>query len=354
MAKIYSNSLLTFLLVFTTTLTFSQTKKQIEKIQQETNLANLRSIEESSKIRVTEAKEKALQMAQIKGWPITFTENGSFHELMSLTKDNQPVYYKTLNQNAAISTRVNHLNSEGSLGLDLDGQGMTAHIWDGGRVYLEHQEFDGPGGDDRVIFGDDESQYSDHGTHVTGTILASGVNPEAKGMAPQANGVSFRWNQDVPEATVAAAAGMLLSNHSYGYNLSALADADIGAYLYDARDFDDIMYNAPFYLQVVSAGNDGGDGSSNGDPLEGNNLFDKLSGMSPAKNNLTVANGQDAVIDEDGNLVSMNRNNGSSEGPTDDLRVKPDIIGNGTGLISPVGNDASYGNYSELLCLALM
>jgi len=346
MAKIYSNSLLTFLLVFTTTLTFSQTKKQIEKIQQETNLANLRSIEESSKIRVTEAKEKALQMAQIKGWPITFTENGSFHELMSLTKDNQPVYYKTLNQNAAISTRVNHLNSEGSLGLDLDGQGMTAHIWDGGRVYLEHQEFDGPGGDDRVIFGDDESQYSDHGTHVTGTILASGVNPEAKGMAPQANGVSFRWNQDVPEASAAAAEGMLLSNHSYGYDLSALADADIGAYLYDARDFDDIMYNAPFYLQVVSAGNDGGDGSSNGDPLEGNNLFDKLSGMSPAKNNLTVANGQDAVIDEDGNLVSMNRNNGSSEGPTDDLRVKPDIIGNGTGLISPVGNDASYGNYS--------
>mgnify|MGYP001041512204 FL=1 len=346
MAKIYSNSLLTFLLVFTTTLTFSQTKKQIEKIQQETNLANLRSIEESSKIRVTEAKEKALQMAQIKGWPITFTENGSFHELMSLTKDNQPVYYKTLNQNAAISTRVNHLNTGGDLGLELDGQGMTAHVWDGGRVYLEHQEFDGPGGDDRVIFGDDETQYSDHGTHVTGTILASGVNPEAKGMAPQANGVSFRWNQDVPEATVAAAAGMLLSNHSYGYNLSALADADIGAYLYDARDFDDIMYNAPFYLQVVSAGNDGGDGSSNGDPLEGNNLFDKLSGMSPSKNNLTVANGQDAVVDEDGNLVSMNRNNGSSEGPTDDLRVKPDIIGNGTNLISPVGDDASYGNYS--------
>lgn len=346
MAKIYSNSLLTFLLVFITTLTFSQTKKQIEKIQQETNLANLRSIEESSKIRVTEAKEKALQMAQIKGWPITFTENGSFHELMSLTKDNQPVYYKTLNQNAAISTRVNHLNTGGDLGLELDGQGMTAHVWDGGRVYLEHQEFDGPGGDDRVIFGDDETQYSDHGTHVTGTILASGVNPEAKGMAPQANGVSFRWNQDVPEATVAAAAGMLLSNHSYGYNLSALADADIGAYLYDARDFDDIMYNAPFYLQVVSAGNDGGDGSSNGDPLEGNNLFDKLSGMSPAKNNLTVANGQDAVVDEDGNLVSMNRNNGSSEGPTDDLRVKPDIIGNGTNLISPVGDDASYGNYS--------
>ena len=40
-------------------------------------------------------------MAQIKGWPITFTENGSFHELMKVSEDNQPIYYKTLNQNAA-------------------------------------------------------------------------------------------------------------------------------------------------------------------------------------------------------------------------------------------------------------
>ena len=73
----------------------------------------------------------------------------------------------------------------------------------------EHQEFDGPGGDDRVIIGDDENQYSDHGTHVTGTILASGVNPEAKGMAPQAKGVSYRWSQDIPEGAAAAADGML-------------------------------------------------------------------------------------------------------------------------------------------------
>ena len=157
MIKNYFKKIAFFFLFLSTTIVVSQTKKQIEKIKQETNLVNLRSIEESSKIRVTEAKEKALQMAQIKGWPITFTENGSFHELMSLSKDNQPVYYKTLNQNAAISTRVNHLNSGGSLGLDLEGQGMTAHIWDGGWVYTEHQEFDGPGGDDRVIIGDQEN-----------------------------------------------------------------------------------------------------------------------------------------------------------------------------------------------------
>ena len=345
MIKNYFKKLLFFSLFLSITFVVSQTKDQIKEIKKANNTQQLKNIEESSKLRQTEAKEKALAMAQIKGWPITFTENGSFHELMKVSEDNQPIYYKTLNQNAAISTRVNHLNTGGSLGLDLEGQGMTAYVWDGGWVYTEHQEFDGPGGDDRVTIGDDENQYSDHGTHVTGTILASGVNPEAKGMAPQAKAVSYRWSQDVPEGAAAAGNGMLLSNHSYGYPLENIQDG-AGIYGSDAKDFDAIMYNAPYYLQVVSAGNDGGDGTSNTDPLEGNVLYDKLSGMTTAKNNLTVANGQDAVIDEDGNLVSMNRNNGSSEGPTDDLRIKPDITGNGSGLISPVGGDSGYGNYT--------
>ena len=345
MLKNYVKKPLIFSLFLMSSLIFSQTKDQIKEIKKANNTQQLKNIEESSKLRQTEAKEKALAMAQIKGWPITFTENGSFHELMKVSEDNQPIYYKTLNQNAAISTRVNHLNTGGSLGLDLEGQGMTAYVWDGGWVYTEHQEFDGPGGDDRVTIGDDENQYSDHGTHVTGTILASGVNPEAKGMAPQAKAVSYRWSQDVPEGAAAAGNGMLLSNHSYGYPLENIQDG-AGIYGSDAKDFDAIMYNAPYYLQVVSAGNDGGDGTSNTDPLEGNVLYDKLSGMTTAKNNLTVANGQDAVIDEDGNLVSMNRNNGSSEGPTDDLRIKPDITGNGSGLISPVGGDSGYGNYT--------
>ena len=345
MLKNYIKKPLIFSLFLMSSVIFSQTKEQIKEIKKANNTEQLKNIEESSKLRLTEAKEKALAMAQIKGWPITFTENGSFHELMKVSEDNQPIYYKTLNQNAAISTRVNHLNTGGSLGLDLEGQGMTAYVWDGGWVYTEHQEFDGPGGDDRVTIGDDENQYSDHGTHVTGTILASGVNPEAKGMAPQAKAVSYRWSQDVPEGAAAAGNGMLLSNHSYGYPLENIQDG-AGIYGSDAKDFDAIMYNAPYYLQVVSAGNDGGDGTSNTDPLEGNVLYDKLSGMTTAKNNLTVANGQDAVIDEDGNLVSMNRNNGSSEGPTDDLRIKPDITGNGSGLISPVGGDSGYGNYT--------
>ena len=345
MLKNYFKKLLFFSFFLSTFFVFSQTPEQIIEIKKANNTQKLKNIEESSRQIHLEAKEKALEMASQKGWAITYVEDGSLYELIKVSEDNQPIYYKTLNQNAAISTRVNHLNTGGSLGLELEGQNMTAYVWDGGWVYTDHQEFDGPGGDDRVTIGDDENQYSDHGTHVTGTILASGVNPEAKGMAPQAKGVSYRWNQDISEGAAAAAEGMLLSNHSYGYPLSNVGSG-AGVYGYDAKEFDAIMYNAPYYLQVVSAGNDGGNNSSNNEPLEGNSQFDKLTGMNTAKNNLSVANGQDAEIDMDGNLVSMNRNNGSSEGPTDDLRIKPDITGNGSGLISPVGGSNGYGNYT--------
>jgi len=346
MKKNYFKILLTFSFFLTTFFVFSQTEEQIREIKKANNTEELKYIEESSRQIHLEAKEKALEMASQKGWAITYVEDGALYELMKVSEDNQPIYYRTFNQNAAISTRVNHLNTGGSLGLELEGQNMTAYVWDGGWVYTNHQEFDGPGGDDRVTIGDDENQYSDHGTHVTGTILASGVNPEAKGMAPQAKGVSYRWNQDTPEVASAADNGMLLSNHSYGWGASSLPDWYFGAYLDESKAYDEIMYNAPYYLQVVSAGNDGNSNSVNAEPLEGNALFDKLTNMSTVKNNLVVANGQDAQIDADGTLISMIRNSGSSEGPTDDLRVKPDIIGNGTGLTSPTNDSNGYGSYS--------
>ena len=326
---------------------FSQTQEQLAIIKKENNTQNLLSLKEKSKERKDKEKQQALEMARDKGWSTRFFKNGSFYELMAISKDNQPIYYKTFNQDAALSTRVNHLNSGGSMGLELDGQGMVAHVWDSNPAYLTHQEFDGSGGEDRASAGDGVAAYSDHGTHVTGTIIASGINPEAKGMAPHASAVGYDWNSDVPEAAEAAENGMLLSNHSYGYVASQIPNNWFGAYLQDARDFDEIMYNAPYYLQVVSCGNDGADASSNGAPIEGSVLYDKLSGMSTSKNNIAVANGQDAEVNSEGDLISMNRNNGSSEGPTDDFRIKPDIIGNGTSLISPVGgSDASYGNYT--------
>jgi subtilisin-like proprotein convertase family protein len=60
---------------------------------------------------------------------------------------------------------------------------------------------------------------------------------------------------------------------------------------------------------------------------------------------MVVANGQDAEINADGTLNSVLRNSSSSEGPTDDLRIKPDIMGNGTQLYSTYdGADDEYNS----------
>ncbi|MCK5788483.1 MAG: S8 family serine peptidase, partial [Chlamydiia bacterium] len=77
-----------------------------------------------------------------------------------------------------------------------------------------------------------------------------------------------------------------------------------------------------------------------------NSLYDKLSGHATAKNNLVVANGQDASIAGD-ELVSLSINSSSSEGPTDDYRIKPDITGNGTGVYSTYETaDDAYNSIS--------
>jgi len=277
-------------------------------------------------------------------------DNGSYAELQKILQDGTPIYYQTYNVDAARSTRTNHLNIGGSTGFNLDGQNMTAYVWDGGHARVTHQEYQNSESS-RVTLMDTDSEGLDlnfHAGHVTGTIMASGVVPNAKGMAPQAQVAGYKWNDDLAEATAAAAAnGMLISNHSYGFRPDILPDYYFGGYIDESRNWDIIHYNAPYYLMVVAAGNDG-NASWNGSPLDPSNpRFDKLTGHSTSKNNLVVANGRDANVDDNGELISVLINSGSSQGPTDDLRIKPDITGNGTGVFSTYANgDAAYNTIS--------
>ena len=91
------------------------------------------------------AKKEALEAARQNNWPVVIKKNGAYVELQRLASDGTPIYYTTFNVDAAESTRTNHLNIGGSLGLNLDGQNMTAHVWDGGLARASHQEYDGPG-----------------------------------------------------------------------------------------------------------------------------------------------------------------------------------------------------------------
>lgn len=326
------NLYLAFAVLFSIT-SFGQSPEEVREIVQNYDLKLLKEKEEYYRKQEEIEKKKAVAAANINHWPLVIVkEDGSIAELMKLTPDGYPIYYTTENVNAARSTRTNHLHSGGSLGLNLEGQGMTVRVWDGGRVRASHNAFGG-----RVTVVDDLTEALNfHSTHVAGTMVAS-ANPAAvKGMAPQATARTFNWTNDESEALSEVQLGMLISNHSYGVPISGtsgpLPSWIIGAYISDSYAWDDIAYSSPYYLQVASAGNDGGN-NSNSDPLAAG--FDKLVGNKVAKNNLVVANAQDVSTNTDGTLAgSININTSSSQGPADDLRIKPDITGNGTGLTS--------------------
>ncbi|PKH49872.1 peptidase S8 [Tenacibaculum sp. Bg11-29] len=330
--------------------TQAQDKREVAQIRSKYNLTKLQEIKGNfQKITKTE-KEQAMRIAKQKGWETKFTtKDGRMLELQRVV-NGKPIYYTTFNVAAAKSTRTNHLNSGGSLGLNLMGQGMTAHVWDGGLARTTHQEYDGAGGNNRFSIGDGTTAKHFHAAHVAGTIISSGVKANAKGMAPHSKAVGYDWNNDKTEATTAASNGMLISNHSYGYAARnqqgqvQLPQHYFGGYITESRAWDEIMFNAPNYLMVVAAGNDGNDNTANNNPTGGSG-FDKLTGHSVSKNNLVVANAQDANVDASGNLVSVSINSSSSEGPTDDFRIKPDITGNGTGVYSTYeSSDTAYNS----------
>jgi len=344
MKKLYILSTMMVLTMLFSFSTSGQTQKEKTQITSRYNSAEIDKLQRQFSADALKKRQEALQAAKQNDWPIIIEENGTYAELQRLAPDGSPIYYTTFNVDAARSTRTDHLNIGGSLGLSLDGQNMTAHVWDGGLARPTHQEYDGPGGNNRFSIGDGSSTLNFHAAHVTGTIIASGVQPAAKGMAPRAQALGYDWNSDLSEATNAANNGMLISNHSYGYRSDLLPDYYFGAYITNSRDWDNLMYNAPNYLMVVAAGNDG-NSNFNGSPLGGNSAYDKLTGHSTSKNNMVVANAQDANIDASGNLISVFINSSSSEGPTDDLRIKPDITGNGTGVYSTYeSSDTAYNS----------
>jgi len=331
MKKTYT---IAFFFFITTNIIYSQSKEDVTKIVGSYDLSKIKELQSDLKKKTTLEKQKAEAAAKINKWPIrTVNKDGSISELMKLTPDGFPIYYTNNNANAAKSTRANHLNTGGSLGLNLNGQGMVARVWDGGTVRSSHNLFSG-----RVTVVDDPSSiiYASHSTHVTGTIMASDAFANTKGMAYMAQARTFEWTDDNSEALSEVQLGMLLSNHSYGVPITGstgtvLPSWYIGSYTTDAKDWDEIAYVSPYYLAVVSAGNDGLS-NANPDPLAFG--FDKLVGNKVCKNNMVVANAQDAVVATNGTLTSVLINTSSSQGPSDDYRIKPDITGNGTSVTS--------------------
>lgn len=300
----------------------------------------------------TAARIRARQEAQLRGWPVQFTSREGVGHSLQRIENGLPLYYRTYNRNAAVTSGANKLHPRAARRLFLTGQPMLAGVWDEGRVYHNHLEFGG-----RVINKNPATAVSDHATHVAGTIAAAGIDAGARGMAYESMVHSYDWDDDVNEMIVEATEGLLLSNHSYGFALGwemrdgkwtwmgaddAQEDYRFGYYSGVSRNLDIISYYAPFYQIVWGAGNhrnDNGDGTR---PPDG--PYDCLGPHAVAKNVLTVG----AVFGLPGPYRSpeeVRMTAFSSWGPTDDGRIKPDVVAKGQAVRSTIPDD-DYGTRS--------
>ena len=305
--------------------------------------------------------------------------NGRVLELQRLLPgpllSQKPVFYITNNIVAADTVSTDDVWPGGAAGLDLDGVGMSLSQWDGGAVFADHPDFAG-----RLTQVDGAAVISGHSPHVAGTLIGGGdwLYADSRGMAFEAHLDAYDWNSDTAEMAAAAALGELVSNHSYGIaagwiylggsppdqwwwiggaDAADVEDPNFGYYDSESQLWDQIAYDAPYYLPVKAAGNDRSDfGAAPGEEYtvidqQGNFLFtstlprnpdcapagyDCLPGHSVAKNILTVGAVDDlpggySVLGGPGSVAMADF---SSWGPTDDGRIKPDLVGNGMFLFS--------------------
>ena len=237
-----------------------------------------------------------------------------------------PIFYTTSNDESIVTIRANSLQPNGDLGLALTGAGITAGVWDGGKVRETHQELSGP----KIEFGDGATSFSAHSTHVTGTICAKGFVSRAKGFAPQAKAKTYFWDNDTSEMASFAADGFLVSNHSYGYGITnSFPTARFGYYDQTSADYDQISEVFPYYQIVIAAGNSR---NSALNQVFSKGGFDMLTVATVSKNAIVVA-AVNSVSSYTG-PSSITMSSFSNYGPTDDGRVKPDISAKGVNVYS--------------------
>ncbi|GAB4134314.1 MAG: hypothetical protein Fur0027_22880 [Raineya sp.] len=334
MKKIVNTTAICFLLCFFGK-SFAQNFAERQKIIEKTNVVALEKLSKEFSQKYLAEKKRALEIARKKGWQVFINlPDGRIAELQRISSEGKPIYYVTQNNlDAAQTTRADKLWTGGSLGLDLNGQGMIVGEWDGGPVRISHQEFGSPTrveNKDGVPFSSHNGN-TDHATHVAGTMVASGLTPNAKGMAHQANLWANEWNNDESEMANQASLGLILSNHSYGYDASFLATWEFGFYDSQSANWDNIAFNAPFYTIVKAAGNDRNDGYNTGAPFNATG-YNLVTGSACSKNVLVVA-AVNSVPNYTG-PSSVTMSSFSSWGPTDDGRIKPDISGMGVNVYS--------------------
>ncbi len=325
-------------------------------------------------------KAEAESLAAVYNIPIIKTlSDGSIIELQSF-ENGMPVYHITDNIIAAATTSTKQVWNNELGGFSLSGNGQILGLWEvGGTPLFTHQEYTG-----RITPRDGGGSVSDHASHVAGTLIASGVVPTAKGMSYEGRIDSYNSSNDLSEIMTASANGLQVSNHSYGLlrgwrfdyfsdgkwawfgtpSVSETEDYQFGFYNNSSYAWDNFLVNSPNILVCKSSGNDRGEGPSagtqhwvfNGGWILSNSTRERDGGIDGydgindptgiAKNTLTIG-AVNGIPNSYTSPSSVVMSSFSNWGPTDDGRIKPDIVADGVGLYSSVGtSNTSYSSFS--------
>jgi hypothetical protein len=207
----------------------------------------------------------------------------------------------------------------------LTGAGVMVGQWDEGRADPSHADFGG-----RVLSGD-ASTISTHATHVAGTVLGSGVSQGGtyKGMAPSAAILTHQWWSSASELeteyqNAIENADMDITQNSWGVGYSPPTQANckafLGNYFTECGTLDNAIRGALGKPVTVSwsAGNERGTSSQYCGSL--GFTWGTVTPYGTAKNVITVG----AINSNNSTMTSF-----SSWGPTDDGRVKPELVAPG-------------------------
>ena len=208
---------------------------------------------------------------------------------------------------------------------DLDGSGQIVAVADSGLDH-DHGDFGSRiiGNVDVIGDGSTADAHSGHGTHVACTVLGDGSRGNYAGVAPEAelyfqamendNNGNFQWSSINNMINTAYNNGARVHTNSWGSSSSS----DWGVYTSSSEDVDDrTRYYDQYYsgreglVVLFAAGNDGPDSDTIGAPAT-------------AKNTITVGNSQNRYSGSPNTIMD-----GSSRGPVDDGRIKPDILAPG-------------------------
>ncbi|MBS1920299.1 MAG: S8 family serine peptidase [Bacteroidetes bacterium] len=218
-----------------------------------------------------------------------------------------------LNHQSVPNARANVLNSALIGGRNLHGDSVVIGIGDDSDP-LRHIDFSGRVINRAAVAG------GGHGIHVTGTAAGAGIVKERfKGYAPKATILSQAFSNIISFApSYVQDYDMVVTNNSYG---NIVGDCNYnGVYDLYSRILDQQAFDLPNLQNVFAAGNSGGMSCS---PYP-TGFKTVLGSFQASKNGICVGNTtENAVI-----------NPGSSRGPVQDGRLKPEISTQGTKIYS--------------------